>query len=131
MGVSNEKWINISATVNGKLDTIFRGVRVLNYEGLDSLANLILNPNPLESFFSKPDDWISTVMAYPFNIPLGRNGTSQGKLQLGLYDTKEKAFEVYKYYKEKNIKMVADYFRTQIPENLYNAMYNYIVEITD
>ena len=88
MGVSNEKWINISATVNGKLDTIFRGVRVLNYEGLDSLANLILNPNPLESFFSKPDDWISTVMVYPFNIPLGRNGTSQGKLQLGLYDTK-------------------------------------------
>ena len=94
MGVSNEKWINISATVNGKLDTIFRGVRVLNYEGLDSLANLILNPNPLESFFSKPDDWISTVMVYPFNIPLGRNGTSQGKLQLGLYDTKIDCYDL-------------------------------------
>ena len=94
MGVSNENWINISATVNGKLDTIFRGVRVLNYEGLDSLANLILNPNPLESFFSKPDDWISTVMVYPFNIPLGRNGTSQGKLQLGLYDTKIDCYDL-------------------------------------
>ena len=94
MGVSNDKWINISATVNGKLDTIFRGVRVLNYEGLDSLANLILNPNPLESFFSKPDDWISTVMVYPFNIPLGRNGTSQGKLQLGLYDTKIDCYDL-------------------------------------
>ena len=87
MGVSNEKWINISATVNGKLDTIFRGVRVLNYEGLD-------NPNPLESFFSKPDDRISTVMAYAFNIPLGRNGTSQGKLQLGLYDTKIDCYDL-------------------------------------
>ena len=95
MGVSNEKWINISATVNGKLDTIFRGVRVLNYEGLDSLANLILNPNPLESFFSKPDDWISTVMVYPFNIPLGRNGTSQGKLQLGLYDTNIDCYDLH------------------------------------
>lgn len=94
MGVSNDKWINISATVNGKLDTIFRGVRVLNYEGLDILANLILNPNPLESFFSKPDDWISTVMVYPFNIPLGRNGTSQGKLQLGLYDTKIDCYDL-------------------------------------
>ena len=94
MGVSNDKWINISATVNGKLDSIFRGVRVINYEGLDSLANLILNPNPLESFFSKPDDWISTVMVYPFNIPLGRNGTSQGKLQLGLYDTKIDCYDL-------------------------------------
>lgn len=87
MGVSDEKWIDFNPLNNGRLDTIFRGVRVLNYDGLDSLANLILNPNPLESFFSKPDDWLSTVMVYPYSIPLGRNGTTQGKLQLGLYKT--------------------------------------------
>ena len=50
---------------------------------------------------------------------------------LGLFDTQEKGFEVYKYYKEKNIKMVADYFKSQIPTILYDALYNYEVEITD
>ena len=50
---------------------------------------------------------------------------------LGLYDTQEKAFEVYKYYKEKNIKDVADYFKGQIPDKLYQAMYSYEVEIDD
>lgn len=50
---------------------------------------------------------------------------------LGLYDTQEKGFEVYKYYKEKNIKEVADYFKEQIPEKLYNGLYNYEVEIND
>ena len=43
----------------------------------------------------------------------------------------EKAFEVYKYYKEKNIKQVADYYKEQIPQRLYNGLYNYEVEITD
>ena len=50
---------------------------------------------------------------------------------LGIYDTQEKAFEVYKYYKEKNIKIVADYFKGQIPQKLYNALYNYEVENDD
>ena len=50
---------------------------------------------------------------------------------LGRYETQEKAFEVYKYYKEKNIKMVADYYKGKIPDELYQALYNYEVEITD
>jgi len=50
---------------------------------------------------------------------------------LGYYETQEKAFEIYKYYKEKNIKIVADYFREQIPDKLYDALYNYEVEIDD
>ena len=50
---------------------------------------------------------------------------------LGYYDTQEKAFEIYKYYKEKNIKEVADYYKEQIPQVLYNALYNYEVEIDD
>ena len=50
---------------------------------------------------------------------------------LGYYNTQEKAFEIYKYYKEKNIKEVADYYKEQIPQILYNALYNYEVEIYD
>ena len=53
------------------------------------------------------------------------------KEYLGTYDTQEKAFQVYKYHKEKNIKMVADYFKKEIPNELYDCMYNYEVEITD
>lgn len=50
---------------------------------------------------------------------------------LGVYDTQEKAFEVYKYYKEKNIKEVADYYKGRISNKLYNALYDYEVEIDD
>ena len=50
---------------------------------------------------------------------------------LGRYETQEKAFEVYKYYKEKNIKEVANYYKSLIPQRLYDGLYNYEVEITD
>lgn len=50
---------------------------------------------------------------------------------LGYYDTELEAFEVYKHYKEKNIKQVADYFKNQISERLYNGLYRYEVEIDD
>ena len=58
--------------------------------------------------------------------------TGESKIKhLGYYETQEKGFGVYKYYKEKNIKEVADYYKIQIPQKLYNAMYNYEVEIND
>ena len=49
----------------------------------------------------------------------------------GYFITQEKGFEIYKYYKEKNIKEVADYYKEHMPEKLYNAMYDYKVEIDD
>ena len=50
---------------------------------------------------------------------------------LGLYNTPEEAFQVYKEFKEKYIKQVADYYKDQIPERLYEAMYKYEVDIDD
>lgn len=50
---------------------------------------------------------------------------------LGYYETQEKAFKIYKYYKEKNIKEVTDHYKNLIPIKLYNSLYNYEVEITD
>ena len=64
------------------------------------------------------------------NLINPETGKSKYK-HLGCYDTQEKAFEVYKYYKERNIKEVADYFKEQIPKKLYQALYNYEVEIDD
>ena len=59
-----------------------------------------------------------------------KTGKSKNKC-LGVYNTEIEAFEVYKYYKEKNIKMVADYFKREIPSELYQGLYNYEVEIDD
>lgn len=80
----------------------------------------------------------------PIGISLFKNGkyrvrcnlinpeTGKSKNEhLGVYSTQEKAFEIYKYYKEKNIKQVADYYKSQIPVKLYNALYEYVVEIND
>ena len=57
------------------------------------------------------------------------------QINLGMYLTKEKAFQVYKQYKEKVIKEVIDSYEGVIPEPFYSrlkkAMYNYKVEIDD
>lgn len=55
----------------------------------------------------------------------------QKLIYLGCYDTPEKAFKAYKQFKEKHIKKVADYYKDKIPNKLYQAMYDYEVEITD
>lgn len=50
---------------------------------------------------------------------------------IGLFNTPEEAFESYKEAKERYIKQIADEYKDKIPQNLYDAMYNYEVEITD
>lgn len=52
-------------------------------------------------------------------------------IYLGLYETPEEAFEIYKQYKEQTIKDTAEEYKDVIPEVLYNAMINYEVEIED
>lgn len=58
------------------------------------------------------------------------NGKRQQK-KLGLYNTIEDAFNAYKKFKETEIKQIADEYKDKIPNKLYEAMYNYEVEITD
>ena len=58
------------------------------------------------------------------------NGKRQYKY-LGLYNTIDDAFNAYKEFKEADIKQVAEEYKDKIPYELYNAMYNYKVEITD
>ena len=79
--------------------------------------------------------------------PIGMSQNSAGNYQarcndgygklipLGVYSTKEEAFQVYKQYKEKVIKETIDSYEGIIPEPHYSrlkiAMYNYEVEIDD
>ena len=58
------------------------------------------------------------------------NGKSKLK-GLGYYNNIDDAFNAYKQFKEANIKQMADYYKDKIPNKLYEAMYNYKVEITD
>ncbi len=50
---------------------------------------------------------------------------------LGDYSSSEEAFMIYKTYKEAHIKEVAEYYKGKIPIKLYEAMYRYVVCITD
>lgn len=50
---------------------------------------------------------------------------------IGIFKTPEEAFQAYKIVKEQHIKETADKWRGQITEDVYKAMYNYQVEITD
>lgn len=63
---------------------------------------------------------------------LDENGKKKFK-NLGYYNTPNEAFLAYKEFKEKYIKLVADeyYLQDKIPKIVYDAMYNWIVEIDD
>ena len=52
-------------------------------------------------------------------------------IYLGCYNTPQEAFNVYKNFKEMVVKQIADEYKPYIPKKLYDAMYNYEVEITD
>ncbi len=70
--------------------------------------------------------------------PTGVNKTKDNKYTsryrkkyLGRYNTSQEAFQVYKIEKENYIKQLADENKNKIPKKLYDAMYNYKIEITD
>ena len=58
------------------------------------------------------------------------NGKRQLK-NLGYYNTIDDAFNAYKQFKEAEIKQMAEEYKDRIPDKLYEAMYDYKVEITD
>lgn len=52
-------------------------------------------------------------------------------IKLGRFDTVESAFARYKEYKEDFIKDMAEQYKDEIPDKVYQAMMNWEVEITD
>ena len=74
--------------------------------------------------------YYKTNKKYMASLRVFRNGKSTSKY-LGSFDTAEEAFEVYRRAKEDNIKETADEYKDKIPVELYEAMYNYEVEIND
>lgn len=93
-------------------------------------------PNDINVLFTKTDKKRG-------DTPIGVNFHKRDKIYeshlsvdkkyvyLGRYNNPKEAFQVYKIAKEKNIKRIADKYKDQIPQKLYDAMYKYEVEITD
>lgn len=107
-----------------------------------SPENCIFVPERINTLFVKHDKLRGD---YPIGVCYNKHGKkfqancsiydfeeNKSKLiHLGLYNTIQEAFNAYKEYKEQNIKNVADYYKNLIPAKLYNAMYDYEVEIID
>lgn len=70
------------------------------------------------------------IKKYQAQLRIYKNGKSTLK-HLGCYNTPNEAFEVYKQAKEDYIKEVADEYKDIIPVKLYEAMYEYEVNIND
>ena len=92
-------------------------------------------PQRINSLFTKrnskrgelPIGVTKTLKYKTFSSTVSINGKNITKR----FETAEEAFQDYKFRKEKEIKRVADLYKDKIPTKLYEAMYNYKVEITD
>jgi hypothetical protein len=68
-----------------------------------------------------------------YNTYSANCGVGNGKRSkhIGSFKTLDEAFLAYKEFKENFIKQVADEYKDRIPQRLYEALYNYKVEIND
>ena len=84
-------------------------------------------PNEINSFFVKREK-VECSDKIKFRARIRKNNK---EYCLSSFNTQKEAFQKYKTAKEKHIKEVADKWKDQIAEKVYQAMYNYKVEITD
>ena len=105
-----------------------------------SRKTCIFVPQRINTLFVKRDndrgkDPIGITLIPSGNYQVKCNDEHGGSVYLGVYSSKEEAFQIYKEYKEKIIKEVIDSYEGIIPEPYYSklktAMYNYKVEIDD
>lgn len=112
-------------------DIIIKGNKIYSPE------TCIFVPKSINSLIVKND---SVRGNYPIGISLhkatkkyqAKCKNSFGKdIYIGIFGTLEEAFVEYKKYKESIIKEVANNYIDRIPEQLYNALMKYKVEIDD
>lgn len=107
-----------------------------------SSENCVFVPNNINVLFTKSD---KARGKYPIGVTYHKQArkfmtqcnvydfkeNKTKRIYLGSYNNLTEAFEVYKRFKEKYIKEVANYYKEQIPTKLYDALYNYEVDIND
>lgn len=110
-------------------DILFKGNKIYSPE------TCIFVPQRINSLFTKCNasrgDLPVGVSSNKDNKFVATSGLGTKVKHIGLYNTSEDAFMAYKEFKEQLIKDIADNLKDEIPKKLYDAMHNYIVEITD
>ena len=116
-------------TMNLDKDILNKGNKVY------SADSCIFVPQFINKLFTKHDNKRGE---YPIGVCKHRNkftaqlAKGNGKLiHLGVFNTPEEAFLVYKKAKEEYIKQVAEEYKDKIPYRLYEVMMNYEVDIND
>ena len=109
-------------------DILFKGNKIYSPE------NCCFVPQEINSLFTK-----STKTRGDYPIGVSKAGVkfeakcrvNGVKRSLGRYNSPEEAFQVYKEVKENYIKELADKWEGLVSDKVYEAMYNYQVEIDD
>lgn len=101
-----------------------------------SFNTMIYVPQRINKLFIKND---ANRGKYPIGVSyhkdsgkyIARCQTLNSRKHLGYYDNPHKAFLAYKEFKEAYIKEIADEYKDKIPQRLYDAMYNWVIEEDD
>lgn len=117
-------------------DILFKGNKVYSPD------TCVFVPQRINTLFTKSDkargeypigvSYKNETNRYRANYSMYDKQTNKKKQKhIGYYNTPEEAFYKYKEFKENYIKEVANEYKDKIPQKLYEAMYNYVVEIDD
>lgn len=141
-----EEWLNFQNFADWFYDNYYEVNDELMCLDKDILykGNLIYSPETcvfvtqkINSLFVKSDTIRGEL---PIGVQIDKRRNTYGaycnngygeRTYLGSFDTPEKAFYMYKNYKEELIKNIAEEYKSYIPIELYNALNNYKVEIND
>lgn len=113
-------------------DILFKGNKIYSPE------TCVFVPEKINSIFEKS---LKARGEYPIGVSYHKrdnifeancnNGITGTQKYLGRFSTPHDAFNSYKKYKEDLIKQLANIYYGKIPHNVYTAMMNYSVDITD
>lgn len=111
-------------------DILFKGNKIY------SPQNCVFVPQNINTLFTKRNNFrgdtpIGVQYHKRNNVYISQCSFGDKQKYLGSFDNPQEAFQVYKEFKEKYVKEVADKYKEYIPKNLYESMYNYEVEIDD
>lgn len=98
--------------------------------------NCVFVPERINNLFiKKQNNRGGTPMGVTFykqrNKYISQCSKDNAMVYLGIYNTPEEAFSIYKSFKENLIKQMANEYKNKIPQKLYDAMIRYKIEITD
>lgn len=123
-------WKDLGETYELDKDILIKGNKVYSPETVSFVPKLInslfINGKknrgdcPLGVYYEKDKNKYRACMSL-----LGQ------RIKLGTFDTVEDAFARYKEYKEDFIKDIAEQYKNEIPDKVYQTMMNWVVEITD